>query len=290
MAKRKTVEPSAETNSAAQPNASAQPPNMDSPELVPAQTEPQRAACEPGAASKRDAEDIRIERITTLPAIVVPRTNSGHARRTLRLRPFAVTVAVAAALGGMAGSLSTFGLAQWLTPADTGEAGALVRTVTRIDNELSALKATVEYTGKTTNAQFAHIVDRLEHNERTLAEPVAKLDKIGASLERLERRLPVTAATLPVPQTLPAPPAPEVTGTVLADARVPLPPEPRRSPVLDGWVLHSVFNGAAVVKGRVGLVQVEPGDRLPGLGRVETIRRQDGRWVVVTSRGLIVAR
>jgi hypothetical protein len=41
---------------------------------------------------------------------------------------------------------------------------------------------------------------------------------------------------------------------------------------------------------RMGVFEVVPGANLPGLGRVETIRRQDGRWVVVTSRGLIVAR
>jgi hypothetical protein len=29
---------------------------------------------------------------------------------------------------------------------------------------------------------------------------------------------------------------------------------------------------------------------MPGLGRVEAIRRQDGRWVVVTNKGLIVTR
>jgi hypothetical protein len=29
---------------------------------------------------------------------------------------------------------------------------------------------------------------------------------------------------------------------------------------------------------------------VPGLGRIDAIRRQDGRWVVVTSKGLIVAR
>jgi hypothetical protein len=26
---------------------------------------------------------------------------------------------------------------------------------------------------------------------------------------------------------------------------------------------------------------------IPGLGRVETIKRQDGQWIVVTARGLI---
>ena len=32
------------------------------------------------------------------------------------------------------------------------------------------------------------------------------------------------------------------------------------------------------------------GDPVPGLGRIDAIRKQDGRWVVVTSKGLIVAR
>jgi hypothetical protein len=36
--------------------------------------------------------------------------------------------------------------------------------------------------------------------------------------------------------------------------------------------------------------EVYAGDAVPGLGRVDAIRKQDGRWVVVTSKGLIVAR
>ncbi len=41
---------------------------------------------------------------------------------------------------------------------------------------------------------------------------------------------------------------------------------------------------------RGGILEVIPGDNVPGLGRIDGIRRQDGRWVVVTSRGLIVPR
>ena len=33
-----------------------------------------------------------------------------------------------------------------------------------------------------------------------------------------------------------------------------------------------------------------PAIPFPGLGRVDAIRSQDGRWVVVTSKGLIVAQ
>ena len=39
----------------------------------------------------------------------------------------------------------------------------------------------------------------------------------------------------------------------------------------------------------MGIIEVDQGDMVPGLGRVEAIRKQDGRWVVVTSKGLIVA-
>jgi hypothetical protein len=59
---------------------------------------------------------------------------------------------------------------------------------------------------------------------------------------------------------------------------------------VEGWVLHEVANGAALIEGRRGIYEVSAGDPVPGLGRVDAIRRQDGRWVVVTSKGLVVAR
>ncbi|HBR46856.1 MAG TPA: hypothetical protein DEA80_18385, partial [Afipia sp.] len=63
-----------------------------------------------------------------------------------------------------------------------------------------------------------------------------------------------------------------------------------RLPVVEGWTLREVSDGIATVSGRPGIFDVIPGDPLPGIGRVDAIRRQDGRWVVVTSRGLIVSR
>ena len=63
-----------------------------------------------------------------------------------------------------------------------------------------------------------------------------------------------------------------------------------RLPTVEGWVLRDVSNGGALIEGRGGLYEVYAGDPIPGIGRVDAIRRQDGRWVVVTSKGLIVAR
>jgi hypothetical protein len=52
--------------------------------------------------------------------------------------------------------------------------------------------------------------------------------------------------------------------------------------------LRRVYDGVALVEGRRGTVEVEPGDRLSGAGRVYEIKRDNGRWVVVTNGGLIV--
>ncbi len=62
-------------------------------------------------------------------------------------------------------------------------------------------------------------------------------------------------------------------------------------PVVDGWVLTSVGRrGNAIVASRNGYYEVYPGDPLPGVGRVQDIRYQDGRWIVVTPKGLIIRR
>lgn len=89
--------------------------------------------------------------------------------------------------------------------------------------------------------------------------------------------------------------AADATGSIPAPAATPAPtpkpaPQIARLPTIDGWVVRDVANGGALVEGRAGIFEVYAGDPLPGVGRVDAIRRQDGRWVVVTSRGLIVAR
>jgi hypothetical protein len=56
-------------------------------------------------------------------------------------------------------------------------------------------------------------------------------------------------------------------------------------------VLRDLFNGGALIQSpRGGVLEVIPGDNVPGLGRIEGIRRDGSRWVVMTSRGLIVPR
>jgi hypothetical protein len=63
-----------------------------------------------------------------------------------------------------------------------------------------------------------------------------------------------------------------------------------RLPIVEGWVVRDVSRGAAVLESKHGFYEVYAGDPVPGLGRVDAIRKQDGRWVVVTTKGLVVQR
>jgi len=187
-------------------------------------------------------------------------------------------VAVAVALGAAAGSAATAGL-QALPDLSRAKASATdaetraLAAVARLDAELTGLKAALDQSAKSANAQFARVTDRLDRAERGQAEPAAKLARITEAIERIERR--ATADTTGSTAERVVPPAP--VGGALGQ------------PVVQGWVLRNVYDGAALLEGRRGLIEVEPGDRLPGGGRVEAIRRQDGRWVVVTSKGVIIA-
>jgi hypothetical protein len=54
--------------------------------------------------------------------------------------------------------------------------------------------------------------------------------------------------------------------------------------------VRDVRNGRALVESRYGTVFVAAaGANLPGLGRVEAVRRRDGEWVVVTAKGIITS-
>ena len=65
------------------------------------------------------------------------------------------------------------------------------------------------------------------------------------------------------------------------------PPTTLKPPAVPGFVLRRVYDGAALIEGRDGIIEVEPGMVAPGLGRVEAIKREDGRWIVVTARGIV---
>ena len=193
--------------------------------------------------------------------------------RRRRLSPFAVmaaSLAGAAAAGAMLGAILVAGLARPTPVAALNfgveDVNALKEQVVQARVELAALKSSLDAGHRSANQQFTRIAERVERMERVQAEPVAKLTKAVEALERARR----------------AEAAAEVTGSIAQNGAKP--------GVLEGWVLRDVHRGTAYIEGRMGVIEVDQGDMIPGIGRVDAIKKQDGRWVVVTSKGLIVSR
>jgi hypothetical protein len=214
-----------------------------------------------------------------------------------RFAAMAAVVALATVAGALGGALATAGIGHFIggdqaVAKDVVKDSALEATVARIDADITALKASVEHTTKMGMSQFNKTSDRLDKVEKAQAEPAAKLAELSKTVDKLRATPPAAPAI--VAAATPAATR-EVTGTVTAPATTtaapaaPPKPEVARLPTVEGWVLRDVSNGGALIEGRQGMYEVYAGDPVPGLGRIDAIRKQDGRWVVVTTKGLIVA-
>ncbi len=60
------------------------------------------------------------------------------------------------------------------------------------------------------------------------------------------------------------------------------------SKVVNGYRVRDVFQGAALIESDNGMIGVEPGEVVPGVGRVIAIKERAGRWIVVTESGDIL--
>jgi hypothetical protein len=71
-----------------------------------------------------------------------------------------------------------------------------------------------------------------------------------------------------------------------------MPPKFTRTPetkptTIKGWTLREVSDGTAVLKGPNGIWKATPGQKVPGIGTVNSIVRWGDRFIVATSKGLI---
>jgi hypothetical protein len=219
-----------------------------------------------------------------------------------RIGAMAAVVALATVAGALGGALATAGIGKLMAGEPAQESvqapakdNALEAWVARVDAEIVALKSSLEHNSRTTTGQLNKASDRLDKVEKAQAEPAAKLAKLSETVDKL--RAAQASTTTTAAAAAPAS-AKDVTGSIpqqaaAAPASAPAaPPKPEvaRLPTVEGWVLRDVANGSALIESRRGMYEVYAGDPIPGLGRVDAIRKQDGRWVVVTSKGLIVAR
>lgn len=127
-------------------------------------------------------------------------------------------------------------------------------------------------------ATAAQSFARVEKAGKDLA---TKVDQQVARIERLERLAadPIVTSSIAKdqkgPKTAPQPPVRQGLRT----------PDPTMKP--NTFVLRSVRNGIAMVQTRNGMLEVGPGDIIPGVGRIRSIEKMDGRWVLVMNDGYI---
>jgi hypothetical protein len=197
-------------------------------------------------------------------------------RRPRRFALLAACVALSAGLGALGGSLAVAEIGHLLAPppppppptqADASE------EIRALKDAVAQLRASLKSIGDNVAAVRSGL-------SAAFSSSTAQVAKLTEAIEKLERHQAERHAGVPQTQAL------DATGSIAA---APAPAgKPAKPGVVDGWVLRKAYRGAALVEGRYGILEIEAGDHLPGVGRVEEIKRQDGRWVVVTAKGLIL--
>jgi hypothetical protein len=247
------------------------------------------------AAADGDTAASEADRVN-LPAVVAPQlsaaadeaqNSAGHeaeqtkaaaAPQRSKLGALAASVAFAAGFGSFIGSVSGAGLVRLIYPpapppaptSSTENTIAAMREVKLELAQLAALKSSLDVAARNTTNQYAKIADRLD-----------RIDQRSAAAAE-------TTASLPPPASLAAPPPTQT--AALATVAPPAEPTKLSDQILLDWVVHDVQNGHALVESRYGgFFAVSTGSVLPGIGRVDTIKRQDGHWVVLTARGTITS-
>jgi hypothetical protein len=150
-------------------------------------------------------------------------------------------------------------------------------TATRTDTANAIAQVSSAQTSKAApereQQRIEKIAERLDRIERQMADPI----QTAAVPQKAEASRPVT---LQDPHALPTP-------AEIAAAVQKAEPKPK---LIHNYVLREVADGVALVEGPDGLREVWPGRGIPGAGKVTAIEKQAGKWVVITSEGVIEYR
>lgn len=178
------------------------------------------------------------------------------------------------------------------------EATWLRGEVERMGSSLARLQDMAQDMAEDAKTRAAAVTDRATRAEQALAARIVASDerqdqsardlttRIAALSSQIEKRpmAPPAASAPPSPQAAKSQASePAETGSIA---------ETKSKPSgLDNWALREVYDGVAVVEDRKRrLVEVVPGNTLPGVGRIEAIERRGRAWVVVTRQGLITSQ
>jgi len=159
----------------------------------------------------------------------------------------------------------------------------LRKQVSGVSENLDGLRTAVDQSSKATNDRFGRFAENLDRIERVSSSSTVKLDKLAQAQAQTQAQTqaPATVAAQPPSQTMPmiaSVAAPEITGSV--------PPSTPRK-VVKGWSVRQAYEGIAILQGPNGIIEAVLGQQVPGLGRIEEIRNENGRLVVESSGGVI---
>ena len=208
---------------------------------------------------------------------------SATAQARFRFRPrqkrqalLAASVAIGVGLGAIIGALATGGLpaSPRADVASIEERKAMQQSIAHLSKQVATLKANLDQAEKSTRSQVAKITERLDRQPREdITGSIPKPAQPGKHAE-----VPAKAAeAAPVLDQVGLPAIPRVAAAASKPSVVP------------DWFVRSANGGYVYVESHGEIYQVVPGARLPGLGLVQNVEREQGRWVVVTPKGIIVS-
>ncbi len=160
-----------------------------------------------------------------------------------------------------------------------------------LNDRIAALAESIDRFRADQSGKISALAASIERAEKADKENSARVAQIVERLDRSDRAAPATTGSIPAPSAQAAlsppnpPPRPDAERpNVTAIEQKPAPKQ------IEGWALRDIYDGMALIENRrVGLVEVQPGQMVRGLGRIERIERRAGRWVVVTDQGVIAA-
>lgn len=159
----------------------------------------------------------------------------------------------------------------------------LRKQVSGVSENLDGLRTAVDQSSKATNDRFGRFAENLDRIERVSSSSTVKLDKLAQA--QAQAPAPTLAQSQPSSQAAPmmaSLAAPDVTGSVPPSERA---SAPRK--VVKGWSVRQAYEGIAILQSPNGVIEAVLGQQVPGLGRIEEIRNENGRLVVESSGGVI---
>jgi hypothetical protein len=179
----------------------------------------------------------------------------------------------------------------------------LTQSMDILHQGLAGFKAGMEQSARDQQTRFALLDDRLaraEAAERSSAQHIqelnGKLDALRqtqASLMDLEKKVS-QLQQVPLASLSSTPSPSSDTAPALAPVVTVLPPVRPSSLSLvhaysptQQWRVVGMADGFALIESAHGVMEVQTGSMIPGIGRVEAIMKKGRNWVVVTRRGVI---